>query len=133
MAHYDFDLDLPEGEFAEFLVKQLFNGERGHIEVKRDFKVSNTGNLAIEYQSRGRPSGIATTKATWWALVPDGPEYAHELVIFVNINRLKRIARDYYKRGKHKPGGDKKSSRNVLITIEDLVKRDGNSIQPDML
>jgi len=34
-----------------------------HIEIKEDFMCERTGNIAVEYECRGRASGVATTKA----------------------------------------------------------------------
>ena len=133
MAHYNYDLDFPEGEFAERLVRDLLGGERGPIEVKRDWKVTETGNLAIEYEYRGRKSGIATTEATWWAIVLNGPQFAHQMLIFIKTSRLREMAREVYKRGGVVKGGDKARSKMVLIPLEELVRYSPKATQPDML
>lgn len=39
------------------------------IEVKHDRRAAETGNVAIETEYRGRPSGIVTTAADLWAIV----------------------------------------------------------------
>jgi len=39
------------------------NGQKQKIEVKEDFMHSKTGNIAIEYECRGKPSGINTTES----------------------------------------------------------------------
>ncbi len=39
------------------------------VEVKRDLKAAETGNVAVEISYRGQPSGIMTSKANWWAIV----------------------------------------------------------------
>lgn len=123
MGNYNFDLDLPEGEFAEALVQSILCEKgRSTIEVKRDFLVSNSGNVAIEYRSRGKKSGIATTKAQWWAIVLDGDKYNHEVIILIETERLRRIARSFYKMGKHTPGGDDLSSEMVLIPVGELLR-----------
>ena len=61
MGNYNFDLDLQDGEGGERLVQEILSGERGTVEVKRDFIVSESGRVAIEFLCRGRPSGIATS------------------------------------------------------------------------
>ena len=59
---YDFKLDLPKGEESERTIAFLLYMNDGDlIEAKRDFIVSNTGNVAIEYECKGKPSGIAKT------------------------------------------------------------------------
>jgi len=42
------------------------------VEVKRDLKSSETGNVAVEVAYHGQPSGIITSPATYWAFVLDG-------------------------------------------------------------
>jgi hypothetical protein len=39
------------------------------VEVKNDLKAVETGNVAIETHHRGQPSGILTSRATYWAIV----------------------------------------------------------------
>lgn len=39
------------------------------VEVKEDVRASDTGNVVIECESRGKPSGIRTTKADFWVFV----------------------------------------------------------------
>ena len=121
MANYDFDLDFPDGVAAERLVREILAGERGPVEVKRDFKVSETGNVAIEFECRGKKSDIAVTKATWWAIVLDGDIFTHEVIIFIKTTRLKEIARDMYKNKGFVIGGDKGSNtKMVLIPVSEF-------------
>lgn len=58
----------------------LASGPNGLIkfEVKEDFIVQDTGNVALEYECRGKPSGIATTEADYYIYklnYDNGPEY----------------------------------------------------------
>lgn len=85
-----FDLNLAEGKEIEGKVKRLLTGEE-KVEVKRDFKVSQTGNVAIEIECRGKPSGIATTQSDWYAIALDGAEFESEVVIFITTERLQRL------------------------------------------
>lgn len=70
----DFDLDLRYGRDGERLVKAFLSGFLdGTVEVKRDGRAAETGNVYIEAECRRRDgwhdSGILATKATYWALV----------------------------------------------------------------
>ena len=71
MKNSDFDLDLKAGQLGESAVASLLGIDT--VEVKRDFKWFETGNLFIEFEcysitERGYvPSGIAITKSTHWA------------------------------------------------------------------
>ena len=51
----EWDLFVPEKEIG--------------IEVKSDRATHKTGNVVIENKYGGEPSGIETTKATWWAYI----------------------------------------------------------------
>lgn len=108
----DFDLDLAIGLQGEALVTSLFStGIK--VEVKRDLKASETGNLAIEVMYRGKPSGISTTKADYWAFV------LNNSVIFVPTKIVMELAEE----GKEIKGGDNKWSTLRLVSISKLLKR----------
>lgn len=54
----DYDIYIPEIEKS--------------IEVKRDYKSKDTGNLVVEMTFNGKPSALMTTKADYWIFVlPD--------------------------------------------------------------
>ena len=134
MGNYKFDIDIIEGEFAERMIKELLEGQRGTIEVKRDFKVTETGNLALEYEYRGRKSGLAKTEATWWAIVLDGERFAHQMVILIKTERLKELGNQMYKKGYKVPGGDNKASKLVLLPLPEIIQyKPDKPIQPDFL
>lgn len=91
MANLDFNSDLKLGNDGEdiiinFLInkgckyidsrndnqydfKMLKNGVKTTYEIKTDVKCAplfDTGNIFIEYESRGKPSGISVTKSDWF-------------------------------------------------------------------
>lgn len=67
-------------------------GKRVLIEVKEDVRSSDTGNIVIECQSRGKPSGIHTTQADFWVFrVHQDNEI---LNILFKIKDLKQSIRD---------------------------------------
>lgn len=113
-----FTYDLELGENAEDWVFKLFHGKE-KIEVKTDFIAHKTGNIFIEYESRGKPSGIATTTARYWVYRVESADSA----IIVSVERLKEVCRDFYKKGEHKTlGGDNNTSKGVLLPIAELFK-----------
>lgn len=133
LSSSSFDFDLSDGRFAEDLLIALFSNERGRVEVKRDLRVSDTGNVAIEYRSRKKKSGIATTTAVWWALVLDGPHYGHQIIVFIKTERLKQLARQLYTEGSKARGGDDGTSEMVLIPVHLLVTWVPTVVTPDLL
>lgn len=91
MVHYNFDKDLKMGEDAqreaidfikkefegivileehstikEFDIKGKYKDKEITFEVKWDIMAEKTGNVAIEYESRGKMSGISVTQADYW-------------------------------------------------------------------
>jgi len=120
--HYDFKVDLPDGEEAERTVAFLLHLEDGDlIEVKRDFEVTKTGNVAIEYECRGKKSGIATTKAAWWAIYLNGEYYSGEAIILIKTDRLKGICRKYLKTKRDIAMGDNKTAKGIIIPVKELL------------
>lgn len=92
-----FDLDFRRGAQGELIVmdicRMLAEGS-GSIEVKRDSWYVHSRRLYVEHECRGRdgiwrPSGIETTKATFWAFVAGD----HPFVQILPTDWLKR-ARD---------------------------------------
>ena len=55
----NFDYDLVIGQQGEKLVDNIFKNSK--VEVKRDFWTGTTGNIAVEFESRNKPSGISKT------------------------------------------------------------------------
>jgi len=53
----DFRYDLKVGQVAEELLAELLTNKK--IEVKRDLRAIETGNIYVEYFSRGKASGIS--------------------------------------------------------------------------
>ena len=110
----DFRYDLDFGVLGEALVLDILTKKK--VEVKTDRQTiegRGTGNIYIEYESRGKPSGIATTQADYWAFVLSN----NQIAIF-ETEWLKRLARKYLKNGSIL-GGDSNTSRGVLIPIKE--------------
>lgn len=115
----DWDLDLTHGELGEQFVKALLTGGIT-VEVKTDRYSHITGKFAIEYACRGQPSGIAATKADWWALVSwDG--VGPVCVLMVPTTRLRVLAREQYKLSGSVAGGDDTQSDFVLVPLIKLL------------
>ena len=119
MGQYNFQKDLPEGHQAEDEVLSLVKKKypkayriKGYfkdfdiyvpeadkrLEVKFDWAVRHTENYFIETEFNKKDEngdiipvsgGIDTTQADYWVIVN------HELIIFIEIEALKYILRDY--------------------------------------
>ena len=116
-----FDIDLEFGEkFEKSLAKILTVGK---IEVKTERnKWKKTGNIAIELSSRGKLSGLTTTKADWWAhiLTTNGEI---EGILMFPVRKLKKMVKRSVKKGNGRMvmGGDNDTSEIALIPLEDLT------------
>ena len=112
-----FTYDLAFGEQAEDWVKKLLsNGFK--VEVKNDRLIHKTGNLFIEYESRGNPSGLATTTADYWIYRMSELDSA----LTLPVNSLKDVCRLYFQQNKYlKVGGDNNTSKAFLIPLIKLL------------
>lgn len=57
-------LDL--NDTKDYDIRAEINGHEYLFEVKEDFMCGDTNNVALEYHSRGKPSGISTTNAHYY-------------------------------------------------------------------
>jgi hypothetical protein len=113
-----FTHDLNFGEIAENWLNILFKDGK-LIEVKSDRLIHKTGNLFIEYKSRDKPSGLATTTANYWIYRMDMLDTA----IILPTELLKKVCRVYYKNNEFKiKGGDNNTSDGLLIPLIRLLK-----------
>ena len=113
-----FDLDFRYGHEGEQLVEELLtNGKT--VEVKRDRRWHETGNLYIEFDcwynstQSWQPSGISVTKADYWAFVLE-----ESVLMIPTINVIQAI--NQYGREINCEIPPNKS-RGFLITVNDLL------------
>lgn len=94
--------------------------EHKKIEVKNEEKMSFlTGNIYIEYECRGKKSGISTSEADYYAF-----KLAHERALIISTSELKEKIKELVKNKKafaNIKGGDSDLSRGVLVKIKDLL------------
>lgn len=117
---FDFNFSLADGKVAEALVEQLISGELS-VEVKRDNRVSDTGNVLVEYAHSGKPSGITTSESKYWAFVLSGDKYRSEVIIFITLDRLRQLVNLHGK--SNALSGIPGNSNFILIPVEKLLER----------
>lgn len=116
-------IDISINDDKNYDIKCSLSGKTLTIETKEDLMYAFTGNVAIEYISRGKPSGISTSKADLWCYVLDRPKgkYIHyNGVYFVTRLKLKKFLRENTFR--QVSGGDQQTSRLFLIPLERFVE-----------
>ena len=114
-----FDVDLEFGKQWEEHIDEVFSGAKQcEIKTERD-KWATTGNICIEIESYGKPSGLTSTEAEVWVhnLVKDN-ELCCSLMF--KTDKLRSTLE------KMKPyevmGGDNKASKMYLVSITKLLK-----------
>ena len=60
-----FDIDLEYGEIQEDAIANMLQNKKIEVKSERGMWIK-TGNIAIEYQSYGKPSGIEATESDYW-------------------------------------------------------------------
>tara|TARA_R100001377_G_C3194439_1_gene112031 strand:+ start:3603 stop:4019 length:417 start_codon:yes stop_codon:yes gene_type:complete len=116
-----FDLDLQYGKVREKLVADMLQDKK--IEVKSERGLwQKSGNIAIEYQSYGKPSGIEATESDYWFHnLCVGKETFCTLVF--DTNSLKKIIKNLDSK-KSVSGGDNNASRMYLLNLQKLFSTD---------
>jgi len=84
-----FDIDLEYGKVREKQVAEMLQNKK--IEVKSERGMwQKTGNIAIEFESYGKPSGIAATESDYWFHNLCVGEETFCTLVF-DVNSLKKI------------------------------------------
>ena len=116
-----FDLDLAYGKVREQRIADMLTDKKVEVKSERDMWV-RTGNIAIEFESYGKPSGIEATEADYWFHnLCIGDETFATLVF--DVPSLKRII-DNLDYKKTVSGGDHNASRLYLLNIQKLFSSD---------
>jgi hypothetical protein len=116
-----FDLDLQYGKVREQRVADMLQDKKIEVKSERDMWV-RTGNIAIEYESYGKPSGIAATESDYWFHnLCIGDETFATLVF--DVPSLKRII-DNLDHKRTVSGGDNGAARMYLLSLQKLFSTD---------
>jgi len=116
-----FDIDLEYGKVREQMVADMLQDKKIEVKSERDVW-QRTGNIAIEYECYGKPSGINATESDYWFHnLCIGDETFATLVF--DTNSLKRII-DNLDYKKSVSGGDNNASRMYLLNLQKLFSSD---------
>ena len=118
----DWDIDLNFGLLNEEKIRDIFEG--GHtIEVKTERnKWHSSGNIAIEIEFRGKPSGLSITKADYWMHVLS-LEDEMQMALLFSVSKLKELVKKTIRMPDAKIvyGGDDGASKLVLVPISSVL------------
>lgn len=108
----DFRYDLKVGNIKEEELADIFSNKK--VEVKYDQLSLKTGNIFVEYESRGKKSGLARTEAEYycWAF--------GDTFHIIKTKDLKERCRKYIGTSRDTIGGDNNTSRGILLPITEL-------------
>lgn len=113
-----FDFQLGQALLAENKLHQRLRGAK--IELKTEsYLWERTGNIAIEFECSGKPSGIQVTQADYWAheLRRDGQTL---LYMLWPTDVLKEASRAAYAQRGCVQGGDQGRAKMVLLSLNEI-------------
>jgi len=110
----NFEYDLKVGQVKEKELGEILHNKR--IEVKTDLQGAETGRVFVEYESRGKKSGIATSKADYYCFI-----ISEGCFILIKTKILKTRCRRLLKTELDILGGDNNTSKGILLPILQLL------------
>jgi len=116
-----FDLDLEYGKVREKLVADMLQDKKIEVKSERGMWM-RTGNIAIEYESYGKPSGIAATESDYWFHNLCIGDEVFATLVFDTKNLKRIIDKLDYKRSVN--GGDHNASKMYLLNLQKLFSSD---------
>ena len=116
-----FDIDLEYGKVREKQVADMLQDKKIEVKSERDVW-QKTGNIAIEYECYGKPSGINATESDYWFhnLCIGSETFA---TIVFDTASLKRIINNLDSK-RSVSGGDNNASRMYLLNLQKLFSSD---------
>ena len=116
-----FDIDLAYGQMHEDQIIEMLRDKKLEVKTERGMW-TKTGNIAIEFESYGKPSGINATESDYWfhKLAVDDEIFC---TLVFDVPTLKKIVEklDYHKVVK---GGDHYASKMFLVNLSKLFSTD---------
>ena len=120
-ANKKFDIDLKYGQVREKQVSNIFANKKIEIKTERDWWFK-TGNIALEYECNGKPSGINATTSDYWIHILAKGKKNHCMLVF-EVSRLKKIVKKY-KDTHTRMVGDRNASKCVILPIKKLFDKE---------
>jgi|TARA_B110000285_G_scaffold224756_1_gene281973 hypothetical protein len=109
----DFKYDLKVGQVKEKEIADIFQSKT--IEVKYDLQALKTGNVYVEYYSRGKKSGISTSQSDYYCFC------FGETFHLIKTSDLKNKCREFIGTNRDKKGGDNNTSKGILLPLKKLL------------
>ena len=123
VANKKFDIDLKYGQLREKQVHDIFSNKKIEVKTERDWWFK-TGNIALEYECNGKPSGINATESDYWIQILAKGNKNHCMLVF-EVKELKKIVKKY-KEQYTRMVGDRNASKCVILPIRKLFDVETN-------
>ena len=123
VANKKFDIDLKYGQLREKKVHDIFSNKKIEVKTERDWWYK-TGNIALEYECNGKPSGINATESDYWIQILAKGNKNHCMLVF-EVKELKKIVKKY-KEQYTRMVGDRNASKCVILPIRKLFDVETN-------
>jgi len=120
VANKKFDIDLKYGQLREKKVHDIFSNKKIEVKTERDWWFK-TGNIALEYECNGKPSGINATESDYWIHILAKGNKNHCMLVF-EVKELKKIVKKY-KEQYTRMVGDRNASKCVILPISELFTK----------
>ena len=113
-----FDKDLKYGQERENRIVSILDKDKTKLEVKTERAWwQKSGNMCIEVECYGKPSGIMATEADYWVhILADGDKDFVRMIF--DTSTIKKLTKKYMKN--IRSGGDGNKSRFVLVPLSEL-------------
>ena len=93
MKNNKFDIDLKYGQDRENRIEKILKEGKLEVKTERDWWFKS-GNIAIEIECNGKPSGVMATKSDYWVhILADGDNDYCRLIF--DTRTVKKLARKY--------------------------------------
>ena len=109
-----FDLDLKFGQKHENILQEAVEGQ---IECKADRLVVKYGNVFVEIESRGKPSGVMVSTAKFYAFCLVVEKRKDNVWVLIPTKILKKLMKKF----PLKAGGDNWTSKGHIIPKGELL------------
>tara|TARA_R100001224_G_scaffold99244_2_gene69879 strand:- start:474 stop:914 length:441 start_codon:yes stop_codon:yes gene_type:complete len=118
-----FDIDLQYGQVREKIVADMLQDKKIEVKSERGMWLQ-TGNIAIEYESYGKPSGINATDSDYWFHNLCVGDQVFATLVF-ETKMLKKIINESINANQVRSvsGGDHNASRMYLMNIQNLFSQ----------
>ena len=116
-----FDIDLEYGKVREKMVADMLQDKKIEVKSERDVW-QKTGNIAIEYECYGKPSGINATESDYWFHNLCIGDETFATIVF-DTESLKRIIANLDSK-RSVSGGDNNAARMYLLNLQKLFSSD---------